>query len=60
MYELKKCPCCNKWSYTVEMRARNTQYVDDESNYLTSCAVCYGDDCEYYAERWAEYYSGLL
>lgn len=56
----EKCHFCDKQSYTVERRRLNTQYVDDASNWLTSCAACYADQEEYYAERWAEYYNGCM
>lgn len=56
----KKCPICEKNRYTVEKRPRDTSYVDDENNYLTSCIECYARDCEYYAERWAEYYADCM
>lgn len=57
---MQKCPCCEKMLYSVERRRLNTQYENDSQNYVTSCLYCYADQYEYYAERWEEYYSGLL
>lgn len=56
----EKCECCNKYSLTIGKRRLNTQYVDEESNFLKSCIKCYADAEEYYAERWAEYYSDCM
>ena len=56
----KKCPCCDKYKRSIERRRLNTSYVDDESNFLTSCLHCYADAFEDYAERWADYYSGCM
>jgi len=58
--EVKECVCCGKTGPDVKRRHRNTQYVDEESNYLTACRECQDMDDEYFAERWAEYYSGCL
>lgn len=57
---LKECPICGSLSDSVARRHRNTAYVDEESNYLTACRECQDRDDEYFAERWAEYYSGRL
>lgn len=44
----------------VERRRLNTQYHDDESNYMTSCISCYQEMYDYYEELWADYYSSRL
>ena len=56
------CPFCELPKDTIERRHRNTSYCEerDEDNYLSSFQECYDEDYEYYAEMWAEYYSGLL
>lgn len=54
---ISKCPCCEVKSTTVERRGRNTCYLEDELNYLVSCLLCWMRDWDYYAERWAEYWS---
>ena len=55
------CPCCGGWLIKgIKSRRRITQYCDDECNYLLSCADCFEDDCDYWAMRWEDYYSGLL
>lgn len=38
----------------------NTAYVNDECNWMTSCLDCFNRSEEDWAEKWAEYYSGLL
>lgn len=60
MPELKTCPCCGTVSDTVERRRMNTAYADEESNYLTSCLACFEMSEDYWRERWADYYGGLL
>lgn len=59
-YKAEKCQCCLGMKYTIERRRMNTQYNDDESNFIESCIECYAESVEYYAERWAEYYSGCM
>ena len=55
-----KCKCCNRIKSSIEKRARNTAYVDDKSNYSKICEDCAKRDYEYFAELWADYYSGCL
>lgn len=45
-------------SRSVKRRHRNTAYCPDldHLNYLVSCEECFIQDCEYYQERWDEYY----
>ena len=38
----------------------NTQYVEDERNYITLCPVCWDECNEYYSELWSDYYSSVL
>jgi hypothetical protein len=59
-YYPERCPCCGLWSHDVELRRMNTQYVDENSNYLTSCLPCFKESEEYWAERWNEYYAGCV
>ena len=56
----KTCPCCGHKSKHIRRRRRSTQYVDDNSNWFLSCRPCFEMDAEYWRERWAEYYAGLL
>lgn len=55
-----KCKYCNKIKWSIKKRERNTAYVDTKANYLKACKDCQKRDDEYFAERWAEYYSGCL
>jgi hypothetical protein len=38
----------------------NTAYVNEEDNYTYACDPCFEEIEEYWAEMWAEYYSGRL
>lgn len=49
-------PCFN---YGYRQR-QNTQYVDDERNYVHLCDECMIQNEEYWAEMWADYYSSRL
>lgn len=42
----------------VERRQLNTQYANEESNFITSCLSCFEDCWNMYEDRWAEYYDG--
>jgi hypothetical protein len=53
-----KCPCCKRLKFNNRKRRLNTKYVNDESNWLTSCGECYEETYQYYADLWADYYAG--
>lgn len=55
-----KCQCCGQASKHIGRRRTNTKYKDDNSNWLISCRPCFEKAEEYWAERWADYYNGLL
>jgi hypothetical protein len=42
------------------LRRQNTQYLDDESNYITLCDPCQEENNEYWSDMWRDYYSGCL
>ena len=44
----------------VVRRRQNTQYIQEESNWVTCCDDCFEEVEEYWAEHWAEYYNGRL
>ena len=52
------CCGCGARTKDVMRRSLNTQYADDESNYLTSCRACFEDCWNYYEDLWADYYGG--
>lgn len=54
------CPMCGVGEGPVRTRRMNTQYADDEMNYVTSCSRCFEEGEEMWAEMWKEYYGGLL
>ena len=57
---IRLCPCCERLSDTVEVRLRNTAYVDERLNTLESCLECYGFDCDYFSELWSDYFNSRL
>lgn len=59
LFILGYCKCGRFFVYPKRRRL-NTAYVDEELNYMTSCLDCYREIVEYYKERWADYYHGLL
>jgi len=56
---MTSCPVCKKLraDKSVERRRMNTAYINDESNYLTSCRSCFLRSEEYWKEQWDDYYS---
>ena len=54
------CPCCERYQQGVERRRMNTNYVEAESNFMTSCEECFEDSEAHWSEMWREYYSGCL
>lgn len=54
------CPMCNRWFVYPKRRQMNTQYEDEESNYIKVCKDCFEDVESYWQERWDEYNSGRL
>ncbi len=57
---MTKCQRCEKEGADVQRRRQNTSYADDESNFATLCNECQTEANEYWAELWAEYYSGCM
>ncbi len=55
-----KCPCCERRSKSIESRRRNTRYVDDDLNFITSCDDCFREDDRYWKEQWDDYWSSVL
>lgn len=60
MADALECAGCGKTGPDVLRRRQNTSYHDDESNWCVLCPDCQEEANEYWAERWAEYHSGLL
>ena len=54
------CPHCKRKVRGVKRRRRNTQYEKDDDNFVTTCLRCFHEEEAYWAERWAEYYSGCM
>lgn len=53
------CPCCQRNRVgPIKTWHRNTAYVNDELNYLTSCVHCIMLDDLNFAYDWADYYNG--
>lgn len=49
-------PCFN----LGKRRRQNTQYVDDSCNWVFLCDECFEVIQGYWADMWAEYYSGCM
>ena len=49
-------PC----SHIGKIRRQNTQYVDDERNWVFLCNECNKRNEEYWADMWREYYASVL
>lgn len=55
----KQCPCCRRNRVgPIKTWRRNTQYIDDALNWMTTCVHCIQEDDIHYAYQWAEYYNG--
>lgn len=55
------CPYCDRWFQRgVKRRRQSTAYEDDESNYVTVCAVCFEEIEENWAAMWDEYWASRL
>jgi hypothetical protein len=39
---------------------QNTQFVDEESNWVTLCPPHVEDNEEYWADMWSQYYQGCM
>lgn len=52
------CQRCNS-EEAVRYRQR-TQYVDEESNWVTLCDKCREENDAYWDDMWADYYSDCL
>lgn len=59
----KKCegvygfPCK---SYNATRYRQNTQYHNDEDNFVTMCSECRKENDEYWAEMWRDYRNSVL
>lgn len=55
-WPLRWCPlaCGIRWH---KWRRLNTLYYDDRTNWMFSSQEAFEERWEYYAERWADYYS---
>ena len=56
----KRCPLCGRYGKDIFKRRKNTEYNDEESNWVTGCGECYQAMEDYYTELWAEYYASVL
>ena len=41
-------------------RRQNTQYADDERNWVIMCDDCFAENEEYWRGMWADYYRNCL
>lgn len=54
------CGMCQEMKPLVQRRRMNTQYADNESNYVECCLECFRDIEEGWAEQWRDYWAGRL
>lgn len=57
---MKTCEHCGTESGEVVRHRQNTQYVNQEMNFVTLCPECKAENDEYWEERWAEYHSSCM
>ncbi len=55
-----KCDFCNKESEEVVNCRQDTNFVDDDRNFVNACPSCRIENDKYWAEKWQEYYEGCL
>ena len=54
------CPCCERYfRYGITTQRRNTAYVEEADNWLTSCKECHDEDDSYFADLWDQYYESI-
>jgi hypothetical protein len=51
---------CQACGQPGKLYRQNTQYVNEEQNWVCLCSEHEEENDEYWAERWAEYYAGCL
>ena len=56
---------CHGWdgpcdSMDAKRRRQNTRYEDDAQNWVTLCDDCMKTNDAYWADMWANYYSGCM
>lgn len=44
----------------AERYRQNTQYCEDERNFVTACPECRLENDRYWGDMWADYYGGCL
>ncbi len=52
----KTCPMCEEEKDTVRSRRQNTNYHDDQLNFITCCASCFRKVQEHWLEMWRDYH----
>jgi hypothetical protein len=54
------CEYCQRIFHYPKRKRMNTQYADEESNWIYCCEEQFKEIQEYWKERWDDYYSGIL
>lgn len=55
------CPVCGRWfRFDIKRRRQNTQYEDEDLNFVTTCEDCFEEIQSYWDELWDWYYSTRL
>jgi Zn finger protein HypA/HybF involved in hydrogenase expression len=55
---MMKCERCETSKDVVRYHQR-TQYVEEESNWVTFCPACRKDNDDYWDDMWIDYYSTI-
>lgn len=53
-----KCDHCNLLG--GERYRQNTQYVEEDRNWVTLCPKCRKENDEYWSQMWSDYYSDVF
>lgn len=56
---IDSCPICGEQT-DIRKRRLNTNYHEEELNWMVSCVECFKEVVAQYADMWAEYYNGRL
>ena len=60
LFEYKKCPFCKDTCKNVKSRRMSTMFSDEKDNITICCEECFRDIEEYWKERWADYWAGIM
>ena len=47
-------------SHKAKRRRQNTQYADEERNWVVMCNECFAENEKYWSQEWADFWSNCL